>query len=387
MSSIRKGFIIFSLMSVLSPVHLPGHENSLKKLYGTGKVKFVKEFVISDKSLHGGLYFENPNSLAIDADGNVYVCDGDANHIKKFNKEGKFIETIGRSGAGPGEFGMPGLIEVSKDRLVLWESVNRRISVLNLEGKFIKGFRFSGANERPMDIKGLPGGQIIIEIEKTDFSNEKYPQECRIDLYSPDMEFIKTIYSRKLYRAKPIMKPRVSVPQPFNPMVHWDVSPEGRVVIGFSAKYEIEVFDPLDGKILSFFHKYTPVKVNNKDKEDHFSKFWVREFKADGSSRIRIGAPDYIANNTEFPKYKPAFNSIIIDSEENIWVHTYKENRDEENRYFDVFDKEGQFINHVRILGETRFQFFKVKIHKNHLWQIETDKEDFHTVVKYRISG
>jgi len=383
----RKSCIIFSLIWVLSLIHLLGYESSLKKLYRTGKVRFVKEFVISDDSLPEGLYFENPNSLAIDADGNVYVCDGDANHIKKFNKEGKFIETIGRSGAGPGEFGLPGLIEVSKDRLVLRESVNRRISVLNLEGKFIKGFRFSGANELPMQIRGLPGGQIIIEIEKTDFSNQKYPQECRIDLYSSDMEFIKTIYSRRLYRAKPIMKPRVVVPQPFNPMVHWDVSPEGKVVIGFSAKYEIEVFDPLDGKLLSFSHKYTPVKVNNKDKVDHFSKFQVREFKADGSSRIRIGAPDYIANNTEFPKFKPAFNSILIDPEENIWVHTYKENRDEENRYFDVFDKEGQFINHVRILGEAGFPFFKAKIHKNHLWQIETDEEGFHTVVKYRISN
>lgn len=373
-------------MFVLSLIHLFGYESSLKKLYRTGKVRFVKEFVISDDSLPEGLYFENPNSLAIDADGNIYVCDGDANHIKKFNKEGKFTETIGRSGAGPGEFGLPGHIEVSKDRLVLWESINRRISVLNLDGKFIKGFRFSGANERPMDIKGLPGGQIIIEIEKTDFSNEKYPQECRIDLYSPDMEFIKTIYSRKLYWAKPIMKPRVHVPQPFNPMVHWDISPEGRVVIGFSAKYEIEVFDPLDGKLFSFSHKYTPVKVNNRDKEGHFSKFQVREFKADGSSSIRIGAPDYIANNTEFPKFKPAFNGILIDPEENIWVHTYKENRDEENRYFDVFDKEGQFINHMRILGEAGFPFFKAKIYKNYLWQIENDKEGFHTVVKYRIS-
>jgi len=387
MRSMGKGSIILFLMLGLSQVHLVGNESSLKKLYRTGKVKFVKEFVISDDSLSEGLYFENPNSLAIDADGNVYVCDGDANHIKKFNKEGRFIETIGRSGAGPGEFGMPGFIEASKDRLVLWEWGNRRISVLNLEGKFIKGFRFSGTNELPMDIKGLPGGQIIIEIEKTDFNNQKYPQECRIDLYSSDMEFIKTIYSRKLYRAKPIMKPRVSVPQPFNPMVHWNVSPEGRVVIGFSEKYEIEVFDPLDGKLLSFSHKYTPVKVNNKDKEDHFSKFRVKEFKADGSTRIRIGAPDYIANNTEFPKFKPAFNSIVIDSEENIWIHTYKENRDEENRYFDVFDKEGQFINHVRILGEAGFPFFKARIYKNYLWQIETDKEGFHTVVKYRISG
>jgi len=117
----RKSCIIFSLIWVLSLIHLLGYESSLKKLYRTGKVRFVKEFVISDDSLPEGLYFENPNSLAIDADGNVYVCDGDANHIKKFNKEGKFIETIGRSGAGPGEFGLPGLIEVSKDH---WFSGN-----------------------------------------------------------------------------------------------------------------------------------------------------------------------------------------------------------------------------------------------------------------------
>ena len=370
----------------LNQVHLLGNESPLKKLYKAGKIRFVKEFVISDKSLSEGLYFENPNSLAIDADGNVYVCDGKANHIKKFNMEGKFIDIIGRIGAGPGEFGLPDFIEVSKDRLVLWEWSNRRISVLNLEGKFIKGFRFSEANELPMKIRGLPGGQIIIEIEKTDFNNQKYPQECRLDLYSSDMEYIKTIYSRKLYRAKPIMKPRVDVPQPFNPMVHWDASPEGKVIVGFSEKYEIEVYDPLDGELFSFSHKYKPVEVNSKDKENHFSKFWVKEFNTDGSTRIRIGAPDYIANNTEFPKFKSAFDSIIVDSEENMWVHTYKENREEENRYFDVLDKEGQFINHVRILGEIGFPFIRAKIYKNYLWQIEADEEGFHKIIKYRIS-
>jgi len=32
------------------------------------------------------------------------------------------------------------------------------------------------------------------------------------------------------------------------------------------------------------------------------------------------GAPDYIKENTDFPKYKPAFKEIVTDDEGNIWV-------------------------------------------------------------------
>jgi len=384
----RKAFIIvFLILSGFVSAYVFGAEADLRDLYAKGKIRFIKEYEISDKSLPQGQFLQNPRSVALDGDGNIYVCDAGASHIKKFNSKGELAGTIGREGSGPGELSLAEFIEVVQDRLVIWEWGNRRLSVFNLKGEFLKATRLSDEDVLPWKIRGLPNGQIVIEKEKTDFNNLEFPQECRIDLYSSDLQFIKTIYSRKLYVAKPIFKPRVNVSQPFNPRVHWDVSPEGRIIIGFSENYEIEVFDPADGKMFSFSHQYAPVKVNEEDKNRHFSIYMVKEFNPDATTKIRKGAPDYIKDNTGFPKLKPAFKNICVDGEGNIWVQPYNENRDEEDRYFDAFDREGKFLNHVEIVGQPVFSYWNSRFYHDYFWQIETDEDGYYHVVRYRISN
>ena len=45
-------------------------------------------------------------SLAVDGDGRIYAADWRADEIQVFSPRGDCLETIGRSGEGPGEFGM-----------------------------------------------------------------------------------------------------------------------------------------------------------------------------------------------------------------------------------------------------------------------------------------
>jgi hypothetical protein len=199
------------------------------------------------------------------------------------------------------------------------------------------------------------------------------------------MEYLKAIYEHEVLRNKYITEPmRTNVPIPFSANVYWDVSPKGKVIIGFSEKYEIEVYDPLEGKIFSFDHKYEPVEVTQKDKELYFAGMTTSI--TDGTTeQMKRGAPDYIINNTEFPKFKPAFDDIICDSEGNIWVHTYCKDPKEQSRSFDVFYESGKFINRVKIEGEGYYPR-GVKIRNRIFWNVETDKDGFYKVVKYRIS-
>ena len=367
---------------------LAENEKSLKDIYKTGKVKFIRELSIIDDSLPEEIYFQNPRDVAISRDGEIFVSDYDGNNIKKFSPDGKFLKIIGRKGEGPGDLSGPSYLETNKDRLIVWESRNGRFSLFNLEGDFIKSIQFPWVTGLLWDLGALPDGRIIIDFEKTDLENREHPQERRIELCSFDMEHIETIYSKKLFRTKRITKPvTLSVPQPWNPNVFWDVTPEGKIVVGFSEKYEIEVYDPVQGKLFSFDHKYKPVEVNKKDKETFFSIFTITFIGADGQKERKTGAPDYIIKNTEFPKFKPAFNSIMVDSEGNIWVHANRKKGEEENKYFDVFNERGEFINNVKILGETDYPFYRFsRIVNRCFWKIETDEEGFFSVVKYRIS-
>ncbi|MEO7361929.1 MAG: 6-bladed beta-propeller, partial [Gemmatimonadaceae bacterium] len=89
-----------------------------------------------------GYEFTYISGLAFDKQGRVYVCDRAENNIKVFSSTGTHDFTIGRKGAGPGEFYSAQNIALSSDGS-LWveDSGNRRISMLSPippAGKFLR---------------------------------------------------------------------------------------------------------------------------------------------------------------------------------------------------------------------------------------------------------
>lgn len=381
---IMKRHIILIILLACSLVYAKA-ENRLNDIYKKGSVHIKRELSIEDESLPKGVFLLNPLSLDIDANGNVYICDQKANDVKVFDGNGSYLRTIGRQGQGPGEFNWPEKICVSVNRLFVWEYMHRRLSILSLNGEFIKSINFSWQEGLPSELKPLPDGRLIIERIKPHYDNVEFPQECLIELYSSDGDYLKTIYKRNEFRTKLITRPgRTEVPQPFNPRTHWEVSPAGKIIIGHSSLYKIDVYDPEKGLLFSFSHKHHPVKITAEDKKKHFSNFTVG-FVKDGVISRKRGATSFITENTQFPEFKPAFNSILTDSEGNIWVHVFLENREEENNWFDVFDAQGRFLNKVKICGDIAYPFYRTKIINNYFWMIDKNEEGFVKISKYKI--
>ena len=111
-------------------------------------------------------------------------------------------------------------------------------------------------------------------MEKTFRREPDKPQECRIDLYSGDLKFVRTIYQRSLWRKKYIRTKEYGTSTlffPFSADVQWDVTPDGRIVIGYSANYELEIYDRIGKKTSAISHSYDPAKVAEKDKKDYFN--------------------------------------------------------------------------------------------------------------------
>ena len=141
-------------------------EKSLADIYKTGKLKFIKELVLSDESLPEGEFFDTLFDVAIDSTGFIYVCDYRANNIKKFNAKGEFVKVIGKEGQGPGDFNRPSEVEIIQDRLVVWESRNLRISILDLNGDFIKSVPHDSRQLGwPYKMRALRDEKIVLETE------------------------------------------------------------------------------------------------------------------------------------------------------------------------------------------------------------------------------
>jgi DNA-binding beta-propeller fold protein YncE len=81
--------------------------------------------------------FRQPRGLAADADGNVYVADFDNHRIQKLHRDLSPIAAWGGEGAGPGQFRQPCQVAVRGDQVLVADTWNGRIQVLDREGRFL----------------------------------------------------------------------------------------------------------------------------------------------------------------------------------------------------------------------------------------------------------
>ncbi|MBI3943091.1 MAG: hypothetical protein HY326_08770 [Chloroflexi bacterium] len=110
------------------------------------------------------LEFDNPEGLASDSQGNIYVGD-EANHrVQKITPDGKLIWKIGgvrsngrpRMGTAPGEFNMYRPVHADPwDNLFVGDSRNCRVQKFDAQGKFLMLFGSQGNG--PGQFGGLSG--------------------------------------------------------------------------------------------------------------------------------------------------------------------------------------------------------------------------------------
>lgn len=81
--------------------------------------------------------FNKPWDVAEDSEGNIYVVDLGDSCVKKFSPKGNHLNTIGRQGQGPGEFGQCRYIEIDKNNIIyIYDLMHDRIQVFNSDGTF-----------------------------------------------------------------------------------------------------------------------------------------------------------------------------------------------------------------------------------------------------------
>ena len=89
-----------------------------------------------------------PNEIAVGPDGDIFLLQGHGQAescVLKFDRDGNFIKSWGRTGAASGEFDVPHSIVIDADGLLhIADRVNQRIQVFDAEGRFIRQSRHPG---------------------------------------------------------------------------------------------------------------------------------------------------------------------------------------------------------------------------------------------------
>jgi DNA-binding beta-propeller fold protein YncE len=103
-----------------------------------------------------------PTDVTTDpVNGDIYVAESHTNvedpnlvgRISVFDRNGKFLRTIGKTGTGPGEFRTPHMIKFdSQGRLIVADRHNHRIQILTKDGGYVGEYReFSRASGLAID--------------------------------------------------------------------------------------------------------------------------------------------------------------------------------------------------------------------------------------------
>lgn len=96
----------------------------------------------------GTKLFNQPNDVALDSDGNIYVAQGHGPFaipkILKFNANGEFITQWGSLGEGPGQFTVAHSIQIDADNnIYLADRENFRVQIFNTDGDYLSEWKFN----------------------------------------------------------------------------------------------------------------------------------------------------------------------------------------------------------------------------------------------------
>ncbi len=294
------------------------------------KIRLTPVLKLGDLDAEDDHYlFARPSSVAVDAFGRIYVLDSQEGRIQKYDKDGKYLATIGRKGQGPGEFQVPtGLVLDTDGSLIVTDLRSQKKVWLSPEGRHLKSIDLNAP------LTPLPGGgflaglpQVVMRVTAGSGGVSAPVQENAMakKLLRVLDASLKTI--REFVDASP--KDDDMASQAYN-RFRFALDGSDHVVVAFGCQNRIEKYS-LDGRLLW--------------RADRELNYPLGPMKAAGGG-MRTGA-----NVVSMPTFVSCGNGVAVDHRGRIWVLTLdRQFRDDETIRTMVSvgggtQRQGDFIN------------------------------------------
>ena len=272
----------------------------------------------------------------------IWVFEGQAQELRVFDSTGKHVRTIGREGEGPGEFNQVIGMEWGPDgHLWLIDPANNRITKVDTAGVLVESVPTIGG----ISVMPWPGG----------FDREGHFYTYGID---PEME---DDFGLLMIRHDADLQPldSVRVPEypgerqflelkaedrhlitalPFAPGIEWRLRNDGGYWGALDGEYRLYELSWSSGDTLrTITRDWDPLPVTEQDLDLAMEGMeWFTEM---GGKLDR----------SQIPSTKPAFDSFFVDPLDRVWVVRTTAGPETENRFLDVFDRDGRFLGTVEL--------------------------------------
>ena len=261
---IMKYFLIILVVTFVSNTLPLSAENDLTNYIKTDKNKKHEIVFEIDRSFKSEelTFFDFNREIAVAPDGKIYVSCTREHSILSINEQGGELKKFGKKGKGPGDLYFPHrLTFLDGAYLVIGEkATNRRISLFDQNGKFVKVIRTKRAAYSPIALKNKKiaylsskdngSGNIteenwLVIIKDIETGQEEIIQEITVVNKGKIILPNKALYSVGNYVGK------VYITRGYNE----------NLIIGYSKEKTLHIYDPVNKskKTIELNHKPIPV--------------------------------------------------------------------------------------------------------------------------------
>jgi hypothetical protein len=329
--------------------------NPKEPMYKNEVFHLEEELSIGDEEKGGEYILSEPIDIEVDPEGKIYVLDRRECHVKVFDKNGKYVNTIGSKGQGPGEMsGSSSFLITPQDEIAINDPSARKIHFFDRDGNFLHAVsqkNMSFFTDPKIDDEGnITASYMIMDKEITTVLKK----------FDSRLTEIFPVFSTVILKY-----PNVD---PFFPQCHWDLIGEENIIWGFADKYELFIVDANGKTVKKITREYNPIKITEEEKSD------IIEERFGGRKNLGSGV------KMIWRSHHNPFIYLCVDDSGRIFTRTYEKASESGYYYYDVFDPDGKYMAKIPLKSRPYV------IQRGKLYTIEEDEEGYQLVKRYRVA-
>lgn len=306
--------------------------------------------------------FDGIEAVRRRSDGSIVVADGGSSELRVYDPGGRYLFAVGGSGGGPGEFeSISRIFVLAGDSIGAWDSRQKRFTVFTPKGSlartetlsdipgmggpldaiFADGSMVARSGINPLQLMASEEG--VRRLSVTHLLRAAGATDWRrMEGFAGREELV--IRTDRFLAALGILFGRD----------HVVAAGRSRWYTGDTHRFEVTVRAPDGAEILRLRRNHTPVPVTDADLARAQADYRSRREQSRQDIVRRMGAA--AVEDEPVPPHRatmPAFDNVIEDVSENVWVRHYHFPADARQRW-SVFAPTGELIADVETPSELR---------------------------------
>ena len=329
--------------------------------YGDITLDLEEELSIGNEEENNYMFY-GAYRMAVDVQGNIYVLDSGNFRIKKFDSSGKYLQTIGKKGQGPGEFErMYSFFRDAENNIYV--SGRRRIQKFDNKGQFEKSITLRSF----ITDFWVSSDNYIYGINSGTTDEGKKQSVVKLNFEGEEIERL-----AQFEDVKPVSKKgeggsisSFGVSHGYNNRLYLAPAINNQLIYGYSSDYSLFKLNE-EGFPDLIFRKDIPSQSISKQEKDKITKEIIDSI----SERGQKWPEGVIEEACQFPAHRPFFSGFATDDKGRIYVRKIMSALDEtETVEFDIFSSDGYY------LYKTVLPFSPRVIKNGYLYNIDSDEE------------